>query len=184
MALGRNADADIPALARDYHRQLESHDATRRVVLAGWSMGALIAHEMAVLAAEEDLCGALGAARSARAGSAAPPLGYDARVAQYLEKVEIFAGRRIGEHRTADGGLDLQRACSTSAHSTSGPGAGMTAGYWRARVLAGLANVCLGSSVSSGERAALPLLPKHTFASPPRTRALQYPAGLTSRLRP
>jgi len=109
MALGRDADADIPALARDYHRQLESHYATRRVVLAGWSMGALIAHEMAVLAAEEGRAVPLVLLDQPVPDPAAPPLGYDARVAQYLEKVEVFAGRRIGGHRSADGGLELER---------------------------------------------------------------------------
>jgi thioesterase domain-containing protein len=39
---------------------------------------------------------------------AAPPLGYEARVEQYLEKVEVFAGRRIGGPRSADGGIDQE----------------------------------------------------------------------------
>ena len=109
MALGRQADADIPALARDYHRQLQSHYATRRVVLAGWSMGALIAHEMAVLAAAEGREVPLVLLDQPVPDPAAAPLDHDARVAQYLEKVEVFAGRRIGDQRGADGALDLER---------------------------------------------------------------------------
>lgn len=109
MALGRHSDADIPALARDYHRQLEAQYATRRVVLAGWSMGALIAHEMAMLAAGQGRAVPLVLLDQPVPDPAAPTLGYEARVAQYLEKVEEFAGRRIGEHRTAEGGLDLER---------------------------------------------------------------------------
>ena len=35
--------------------------------------------------------------------------------------------------------------------STIKAGAGMTAGYWRARALAGLANVCLGAVLAPGE---------------------------------
>ena len=72
-------------------------------------MGALIAHEMAVLAAEEGRTVPLVLLDQPVPDPAAPPLGHDARVEQYLEKVEAFAGRRIGEHRRADGGLDLER---------------------------------------------------------------------------
>ena len=42
-------------------------------------------------------------------------------------------------------------------------GAGMTTGYWRARALTGLANVCLGSSVSSGGDD--PSVPPRAFGS-------------------
>jgi amino acid adenylation domain-containing protein len=116
MALGRHADADIPALARDYHHQLESHYATRRVVLAGWSMGALIAHEMAVLAAEEGRTVPLVLLDQPVPDSSAPPLGYEARVEQYLEKVEVFTGRRIGGHRGVDGGIDHEGLLQAFQH--------------------------------------------------------------------
>jgi thioesterase domain-containing protein/acyl carrier protein len=109
MALGRHADADIPALAREYHRQLESHYASRRVVLAGWSMGALIAHEMAALAADEGRTVPLVLLDQPVPDPSAPPLGYEERVMQYLEKVEVFAGRRVGDTRRSDGGLDHER---------------------------------------------------------------------------
>ncbi len=108
-AMGHHADADIAALARDYHRQLAPLHASRRVVLAGWSMGALIAHEMAILAAQEGRIVPLVLFDQPVPDPAAESLSYEARVAQYLEKVAIFTGRAIGVHTRPDGSIDFDR---------------------------------------------------------------------------
>ncbi|WP_175232448.1 non-ribosomal peptide synthetase [Paraburkholderia humisilvae] len=108
-AFGRHAGADIPALARDYDRELKSCYATRRVVLVGWSMGALIAHEMAVLAAQAGHVVPLVLLDQPVPDAAAEALSYEVRVKQYLEKVEVFTGRAIGEHYGPGGEIDFER---------------------------------------------------------------------------
>jgi len=95
MASGADAEADVAALARDYHRRLEAHRGGRRVVLAGWSMGALIAHEMAVLAAEEGRRVPLLLLDQPVPDPDAPPVDAGERIEQYLRKVEVFAGQPI-----------------------------------------------------------------------------------------
>jgi hypothetical protein len=68
-----------------------------------------------------------------------------------LEQAVEAAGHdpaRVAEIAVVVAAADPARAEQVA--STIKAGAGMTAGYWRARALAGLANVCLGSSVSSG----------------------------------
>ena len=69
--------------------------------------------------------------------NAGPPLG---------EAVEAAGDdpARVTEIAVAMASADPARAEQVA--STIKAGAGMTAGYWRARALAGLANVCLGGS--------------------------------------
>ena len=74
-----------------------------------------------------------------------------ADAAPLLEQAVEAAGddpARVAEIIMVVAAADPARAEQVA--STIKAGAGMTAGYWRARALAGLANVCLGSSVSSG----------------------------------
>jgi hypothetical protein len=69
-----------------------------------------------------------------------------ARAGPLLEQAVAAAGHdpaHVAETVVVMASTDPDRAEQVA--STIGPGAGMTAGYWRARALAGLANVCLGS---------------------------------------
>lgn len=95
MGMPQGNGMQIAELARDYHERLAVHRGTRKVVLAGWSMGALIAHEMAAQAAAEGKPTALMMLDQPVPDIDAAKLDFDTRVEQYLRKVEIFAGQAL-----------------------------------------------------------------------------------------
>ena len=108
MATGHHnkTDLSIKAMAAEYVGVLQEQREVEGTVLAGWSMGALIAHDMAVLLADE--------------GRALPlilvdqPVPnhtpkdeelYETRIISYIERIEIFVGEKIA--LSADGSEKL-----------------------------------------------------------------------------
>jgi len=97
----------ISGLASDYVTILKDKDELAGSILAGWSMGALVAHDMAVLQAE--------------AGNLLPLIlidqpvphhghpannSYEARLQGYIERIEVFTGDAMQTSTSPEGKLD------------------------------------------------------------------------------
>lgn len=108
-AWGQADAGDITTLACDYHERIRHEYGARRVVLAGWSMGALIAHEMAGLAAEAGHAPRLVLLDQPVPRPEATPGSHATAVALYLEKVEVFTGQQVGACVDSEGNIDYAR---------------------------------------------------------------------------
>ncbi len=101
-------DLTITGLAEEYQNVLESKKINSDICFAGWSMGALIAHEMAVRTAKED-----GTERPLILLDQPVPnheitqdQSYEDRLNNYIEKIEIFTGEKIEQTQNGEKGID------------------------------------------------------------------------------
>lgn len=89
-------DLSITGLAADYAAVLENRQELTGTALAGWSMGALIAHDMAVILAREGKnLPLILLDQPVPHHGVTPSSTYDERLIRYLERIEVFTGEAI-----------------------------------------------------------------------------------------
>jgi len=105
--VGDTDSLSVEKLASSYFNTLQQRSFTSNLVVAGWSMGALIAHQMACLFAEDDKQIPLVLLdQPATSMSSKEVVSYKERLFTYLNKVHIFTNeqfdKRIIEKDTVD----------------------------------------------------------------------------------
>ena len=103
----RKDDLSIKGMAAEYAATLREQRETSTTVLAGWSMGALIAHEMAILLADDESALPLILADQPVPHPGAVNLeSYEEKLVSYIERIEVFAGEAIKLSSTTYNKLD------------------------------------------------------------------------------
>jgi amino acid adenylation domain-containing protein len=101
-----NDTLSIEALATNYFKTLQTKEFTSNLILAGWSMGALIAHQMACLFASKNKKIPLVLLDQPALSSQKETVSYKDRLFAYLHKVHIFTNsqfdKKIIESDTVD----------------------------------------------------------------------------------
>ena len=86
----------IESLAIEYCKKIKDRDITSNFVLAGWSMGALIAYKMASIFSEENISvPVILADQPASQIVEQKDISFEARLVTYLRKVQIFSGNKF-----------------------------------------------------------------------------------------
>jgi amino acid adenylation domain-containing protein len=105
-----NDTISIETLASDYFKNLQKKQFTDHLILAGWSMGALIAHQMACLFALENkkpplvLLDQPAISKAHKEG-----LSYKDRLFAYLHKVYIFTNQQFDKKIIESDAIDYER---------------------------------------------------------------------------
>ncbi len=103
----RQDDLSIRGMASEYAAILTKQREISGTILAGWSMGALIAHEMAVLLAGEGRFMPLILADQPVPRPGVVSLeSYEEKLTSYIERIEVFTGEAIKLSSTSDKKLD------------------------------------------------------------------------------
>lgn len=97
----------ITGLADEYNSILKSRNLSPATCLAGWSMGALIAHEMAVSTAKTTIRPLILVDQPVPNPETVQNLSFEARLGNYLEKIEIFTGKQIKRSKAGKKAIDF-----------------------------------------------------------------------------
>ena len=103
--------SSIKSIANTYFKKLRLHKSTDHFILAGWSMGALIAHHIAYLFAQDNhkLPPLVLLDQPAASGSPKKVMSYQDRLFSYLQKVYVFTNQRFDKNIIENDTIDFQQ---------------------------------------------------------------------------